>query len=675
MIVDKECEKREEILKNIQAYEDIYGVALSQGYLYRSFGLGEQWTARDLADLQMYDMAPLVDNQIGKHYKKIFGEFASHLPTISLTSLALTNSPEEISTLEDLIRKGSSRSAIGQTISKAFEESSRTGNSCAYYLYTDYKDSHSFEQEWYLDFISGAALRFDPTAELSTKSDGEWVAYIRQLNQKQFEEQFPKSDWNDQDSVGDKYFSRTNIVSPKDETIFIAHYFEKEHTSKKIHQTNFGRTLHENDPLQPKEEIVNSRDVDDVKIKAYKLSQTEILEEEYSPLNCLPILVVAGNYEIVNGQPRPYPLGYDAFDKQKVLNLTFAQNESCMRNLRKEDILLDDDQPAEVKKAMQMPLRHRGAILTKWKDGNPGITIKPAGEIPPSLSEAYKMMMQGIDITMGIYDAAQGAPSNEISGIAQALRINQNNIGIYSFIQYTVFALQSLGRALVDLLPKIYIEQRLIELGGSQVMVNPDQDADIEDKKALILDQIKKETVNIEIKVSPTFQVQAQEQMNLLVQLLTLAPENKDLIIPHLLKLSEIPASSKLAQDFIKMAAITNPMAYQILKGATTEQIEQLAKQQQQAKAQQMQVGHSMAANVAQQKGAVEQGKLKVSAEKNQIERMKADNTAVENLHEYQLNQKKQAHTESMDTANYQLAQERDQTELQRALLGGIKGE
>jgi hypothetical protein len=672
-------DKLEEINKNLKSYEDVFGTALSQGYLYRTFGLGEQWSGRDLVDLETYDMAPLVDNQIDKHYKKIFGEFSANLPDLSLSSLSLTNSDEMINQMEEMMRQGMSRSQSEQVITQCFENTSRTGNSCGIYLYTDYKDNETMQQEWYIDYISASALRFDPDASDYTKSDGEWIAYVRPMDKEQFKKKFPDADWDTQMSVSNDYFNREHVTTDSENVVFIAHYFEKHYHTQTLYQTNFGRVIKDKKELQMGESVINKRESQDISIKGYKTTQTEILEEMDVPFSCLPIFVVSGNYEIIDGRPRPYPLGYHAFDKQKVLNLSFSQTESCMRNLRKETLVVDKrvtDNNEGLRMSLETPLRHTGAFVTEWKDGSTGIHITPPNEMPKTLPEMYASMVSGIDRTMGIYDAAQGAQSNEISGIASMLKINQNNIGIYQFVKNVVFAMQALGRELVTLLPKIYVEERLMKLSGIMTMLNPSADNIHGDLKKMVFDQIEKQSVDVEIKVSPTFQVQVQNQMNMLVQLLQLSPENKDLIIPKLLKLSEIPSSASLAQDIIKMTATTNPTAYAILKGASVEQIEQQAQQQHGAAQGQQQQAAQIATQEAtsrQQDRAVrlriDQEKLALQQAKNDIEQRKAQLEELEMEADFHLANRKQTHQENMDVANYGLDQSKQRTELLRPIL------
>ena len=68
--------------------------------------------------------------------------------------------------------------------------------------------------------------------------------------------------------------------------------------------------------------------------------------------------------------------------------------------------------------------------------------------------------------TTGIYDSALGAKSNETSGVAIGRRQLESDTAQYHFIDNVKRSLEYAGRVLVEIIPKIYDNERVIRLQG-----------------------------------------------------------------------------------------------------------------------------------------------------------------------------------------------------------------
>jgi hypothetical protein len=67
---------------------------------------------------------------------------------------------------------------------------------------------------------------------------------------------------------------------------------------------------------------------------------------------------------------------------------------------------------------------------------------------------------------IGIYDASLGARSNETSGRAIMARQREGDVATFHFIDNLSRAIRHTGRILIDLIPKVYSDERIIRVLG-----------------------------------------------------------------------------------------------------------------------------------------------------------------------------------------------------------------
>ena len=97
-------------------------------------------------------------------------------------------------------------------------------------------------------------------------------------------------------------------------------------------------------------------------------------------------------------------------------------------------------------------------------DGNEMPVRQPfAGPPAGALQEALNAS-DDIKATMGIYDAALGARSNETSGRAIMQRQRESDVATFNYVDNLSRAIRHAGRILVDLIPKVYSAPRIIRV-------------------------------------------------------------------------------------------------------------------------------------------------------------------------------------------------------------------
>lgn len=96
--------------------------------------------------------------------------------------------------------------------------------------------------------------------------------------------------------------------------------------------------------------------------------------------------------------------------------------------------------------------------------------VMPQRQPPPQpsagmLQEAMSAA-EDIKAITGIYDASLGARSNEVSGVAINSRKRQGDISTFHFTDNQTRSIRQTGRILVDLIPKVYTQDRVVRVLG-----------------------------------------------------------------------------------------------------------------------------------------------------------------------------------------------------------------
>lgn len=87
-------------------------------------------------------------------------------------------------------------------------------------------------------------------------------------------------------------------------------------------------------------------------------------------------------------------------------------------------------------------------------------------QFPAALANMSQVAIDEMKATTGVYDASLGARSNETSGRAIIARKEEGDVGNYNYTDNQVKMLTSLGRMLVDSIPRVYDAQQVVRVIG-----------------------------------------------------------------------------------------------------------------------------------------------------------------------------------------------------------------
>lgn len=210
-------------------------------------------------------------------------------------------------------------------------------------------------------------------------------------------------------------------------------------------------------------------DRESVEVWRRKITATDILEEHLLPIESVGVIPVYGNVYYVDGRRDIKGLIAGAKDPQRLLNYAVSSMA--------ERISL------EAKTPWVTPFEAVAGFEAEWESAN----IKPKAYLPynhvddqmqpipaPSRQpmdtnfsgwvQLVQQATNSIQASLGMYQAAVGAASNETSGRAIRERSQQSDVATYHYVANLSASIRHGGRLVLDMIPRLYDVPRTIRL-------------------------------------------------------------------------------------------------------------------------------------------------------------------------------------------------------------------
>ena len=443
-------------------------------------------------------------------------------------------------------------------------------------ILTEYCDENSFDQDIRIGRVRNSfSVYMDPAIQDPCGSDAEWCFITEDIPKTDYERLYPNAEPISsilQRGVGDAALN--NWINR--DTVRIAEYFYKEHSSATLNLYPGNQTAFEGSPeakelemlgLQP----VRSRDVDVVRIKWMKTNGYEILEEQEWPGKWIPVVRVVGNEFEVEGRMYISGLVRNAKDAQRMYNYWVSQEAEMLALAPKAPFIGYGGQFEGYE------TQWKTANTTNWPylevnpdvtDGQGAVLPLPQRAPPPlaqtGLIQAKMGAADDIKGTTGQYDSSLGATSNERSGRAILAREKQGDTGTYHYVDNLARAIRYVTRQLVDLIPKIYDTQRIARIIGidgetSTVKINPMQPEPVRkimDEAGVVIEKIYNPSVgkyDVAVTTGPSYMTKRQEAMDAMSQILQANPNLWGVAGDLFVKNMDWPGAQEIAKRLQKM--------------------------------------------------------------------------------------------------------------------------
>lgn len=525
---------------------------------------GDQWPESVRREREAARRPMLTINRLPQFVRQITNDIRQADIAIKVVPEDDDTDPQIAEIYDGLIRQIQYRSSAKHVYSMAAEH--QTGCGIGWWrVVTDYADDMAFDQEIMIKGIQNPlSVYCDPGAVLPDRSDAMWIAVTEMLPKATFKRRYPKAKEVEITTPTSGY-DRPFFWATSD-TIRIAEYWRKVRVTKTLALLESGETIDITDMGEAEAGqmgIVQTRQSETHKVEKYIVSGSEILAGpfdwagKYIPL----IPVIGGEFPLEN---RTYRYGAIRFarDPQQLYNF--------YRTATAESIALAPKAPYLVTPAMVGEFKglwdtantsNRPYLPYKPDPAAPG--VMPKREHPPEMPAA---MMQEAQVasddmkgTTGIYDAALGQRSNETAGIAISRRQAESDVANYHFADNLQRSLEHCGRILIDLIPKVYDNERVVRLLGPEHKEDKPKFVPINrvvmsfDGRPIVINDLSAASFDIRVTVGRSYASKRIEAANSMVEFMRAVPQAAPLIGDLLAKAMDWPEADEIAKRLRNM--------------------------------------------------------------------------------------------------------------------------
>lgn len=434
--------------------------------------LGEQWD-EGLKLQRLKDGRPcLTINKLPPFIRQVVNDGRQNRPQIRVMPQDSYADPETAKIMSGLIRNIETSSDADTAYDTALD-CSASGGFGYYRINLAYVDEESWDQDIVFErIVDPRMVHGDPWSQKADSSDWNVTFKDELMTKREFRRRFPNAQ---EVNFNSKDFP---IGWHSDERILVSEFWKREEIRTRLFLMTDGSVMDEatvqaNRDRLIAEKIVPAgpeREVMSYKVKQYLVNGQEILNGDGLDWagKYIPFVPVYGEEVWFEGKRHLRSLIRDAKDPQMMYN--------AWRTSATEMVAM----------APRVPfIGPKGAFTTdidKWetinsqswafveyddKAGGPP-QRQPLPTVPAANIQEALNASDDIKATTGIYDAGLGQRSNETSGRAILARQRESDVSTFHYIDNLSRSIRHAGRILIDLIPKVYSEERVIRILGEQ---------------------------------------------------------------------------------------------------------------------------------------------------------------------------------------------------------------
>ena len=428
----------------------------------QKFAAGEQWPDAIAKKRQAEGRPIQTINRLPAFIDQIVGDARQNKPSIKVH--AGEDGDEDIAAIYDgLIRAIQNESNADFAYDTAVEHTACFGFG-AWRIKTDYESHDTFNQVILIErIVNPLNVYFDKNAQQPDYSDARHVAYLSQIPKDEYKKRWPKAEVSDFKDFDAEWLGQ-------DDCVVIAEFWYKEDEEATLYLVqdedgNYQTTL-EKPPVFIR--IVDQRKTYIPKVKMCICSGAGTLEESDWAGQYLPIVGVNGKEDLVDGKRMLRGLVRFSKDAQRMYNYWRTIDTEQKALAPKAPVLVSAKQIEGLEDFWQKSLTDNLPYLVYNPD--PTATIPQrlnAGIMDKGANEAALMCVDEMKSTTGIYSASLGEQDNEKSGRAILAQQRKGDTANFAYFDNVSRAIRYTGRAIIDLIPKIYDSARVVQIMGA----------------------------------------------------------------------------------------------------------------------------------------------------------------------------------------------------------------
>lgn len=440
--------------------------------------LGEQWPTDIVRQRQIEQRPCLTINKMKAFIRQVVNDSRQNKPSIKVHPVDSGADVKTADIMNGLIRNIEYTSNADVAYDTGVE-ASVSGGFGYWRVGMDYACDDSFEMDLSIQRVSNQfSVYGDPNSTAADSSDWDVAFVVDRMPKEEFKRKYKgKKNVDDEpcavDFDNDAWSYDDNWLN--DDGVMIAEWWQRKEVDTVIVKLSNGHTYREED-LADNPDIMLGLQAGTLKEvkrrpgKTYKVTQTimtgaDVLEVNDWPGRYIPLIPVYGDEIIVEGKRYFRSLIHDAKDAQRMTNYWRTTATELVALAPRVPFIgpkgaFDSDAArwATANTQSHSYLEYEGGTPPQRQSLDSGVA---AGALQEALNASDDMKS-----IIGIYDASLGARSNETSGRAIMARQREGDVATFHFIDNLSRAIRHTGRILIDLIPKVYTEERIVRVIG-----------------------------------------------------------------------------------------------------------------------------------------------------------------------------------------------------------------
>jgi hypothetical protein len=509
-----------------------------------AFAGGSQWTEEERGDRDDAGKITLTINRLPQYINRVVGSQRKTVQSIQVSprtsalsskekKLELGNGEEvKVSqVIADFIRDIEYSSNARQSYKMAFKHAVDGGFGWLRVI-TAYERG-GFNQEIQIKGIRDRySVYLDKSAKEADYSDANYGFIVEQIPDKEFKLRYPDAITG---GLGLNEGSTSSTFWKQENTTSVAEYFRREPFKKTIALLSNGEVVDYEEAKglgteleQMGVTVEKTRVVDSYKVIWTKITGNSVLEPDREFLTeTIPIVPVLGREIDLDDDRRYKSLIFDAKDPQRMLNATRSSALERVNLISKTPFIAEDKAIAGKEKMWAEANTKNFGVLT-YNTGRPIPQRQPMATAPVGEMQMGEVLNYDIQAGIGMYGSSLGEQTNEISGKAIRARQSEADEGTFEFVDNLNVAIRRIGLLCVELIPKIYDTNRIIQLRSMDGKVNSleiNKEVEDEDGKPRIENTLDDSRYDVVIQSGASYATRQEEASNQILELMKINPQ------------------------------------------------------------------------------------------------------------------------------------------------------
>lgn len=435
----------------------------------------------------------------------------------------------------------------------------------------DWADTESFDQDLFIRPLTDFRDRvwFDQDSERQDRSDASWAVKLFNISPGRYEAKWPDGS---KQSIGtgrtvDAYSDKTEFI-----TVGQLYYIKGEPIELVL--MSDGSVYERDDKFESVVEELKERGVtialdDEGKERTRKTTKSCVYsrlmdgggwlnEAQKTVFNWIPIIPVYGNYRIAEGKFTYRGEVLKLMDPQRVYNYGKSREVEEIALGPKPKFWATKAQFKDASNRKQLMTLNTNADPVQFFDADPNFNAggPPVWQGGATGSPGVISMNQGnradFEVLSGAYAVQDGSLESQMSGVAIDRLQSKADTGTYDYMESMEIAIQHTGRILVDAIPKVYDQPRLIRLmnedGSTETIQLYEQVFDQETGRIVTLNDVRQGKYAVTCSAGAGFKNRQDRAIAALTEALRVMPEVGSIAADQLFKNINAPGMDIIAE-------------------------------------------------------------------------------------------------------------------------------